>query len=77
MSGTRKVLITPDVSGKVIRTLVREGQHVAAGDELFDIDPAPFQISLRQAQSTLDGVRTDFENLKSNHASFARATRQL
>lgn len=70
--GARKVLITPDVSGKVDRVLVSEGQHVAAGDPLFRIDPAPFDFALRQAQGRLDAVRTDFANLKSNHQSLGR-----
>ena len=34
--GAQKVLITPDISGKVHRVMVREGQHVKAGDELLD-----------------------------------------
>src|SRR5262245_61620064 len=29
--GAQKVLITPDISGRVSQVLVREGQHVAAG----------------------------------------------
>ena len=33
---------------------MKEGQHVNAGDELFDIDPVPFQLALQQAQSKLD-----------------------
>src|ERR1700678_1528145 len=37
--GAQKILITPDISGKVIRIVVREGQHVAPGDVLFEIDP--------------------------------------
>ena len=32
--GAQKVLITPDISGKVNRIMVREGQHVKTGDEL-------------------------------------------
>src|SRR5262249_28849267 len=64
--GAQKVLITPDISGKVARVAVREGQHVQAGDELFEIDPTPFRLALQQAKSKLDGVRTDFANLKSN-----------
>jgi len=64
--GAQKVLITPDISGKVSRVLVKEGQHVAAGDDLFEVDPVPFQLAVRQAQSKLDSVRTDFANLKSN-----------
>jgi membrane fusion protein, multidrug efflux system len=67
--GAQKVLITPDISGKVSEVQVREGQHVAAGDPLFKIDPVPFQLSLRQAQSKLASVRTDYENLRSNYRS--------
>ncbi len=70
--GAQKVLITPDISGRVSRVLIREGRHVAAGDELFDIDPAPFEFALRQAQSRLDTVRADFANLKSNYRSLKR-----
>ena len=41
--GARKVLITPDISGKIAKILVREGQRMKAGDELFEIDPTPFK----------------------------------
>src|SRR6187402_2633863 len=36
--GAQKVLITPDISGKVDKVVVREGQHVKEGDVLFEID---------------------------------------
>ena len=46
---------------------MREGQHVNAGDELFEIDPRPFQLARRRRRKAkLDTVRTDFDNLKSN-----------
>jgi len=64
--GAQKVMVTPDVSGRVTRALVREGQKVAAGDVLFEIDPVPFQLALSQAQGKLDSVRVDFSKLKSN-----------
>jgi membrane fusion protein (multidrug efflux system) len=35
--GAQKVMITPDISGKVSEVTVREGEHVAAGDPLFKI----------------------------------------
>ena len=38
--GAQKVLITPDISGKVNSVTVREGQHVKAGDKLFEIGRA-------------------------------------
>ena len=70
--GAQKVLITPDVSGKIDAVMVKEGQHVAAGDPLFEIDPTPYRLAVQQAQSKLDGVKTDYDNLKSNLASLTR-----
>jgi membrane fusion protein (multidrug efflux system) len=67
--GAQKVFITPDISGRVTRSAVKEGQHVAAGDVLFQIDPAPFQFALAQAQSKLATVRADFANQKTNFQS--------
>jgi len=70
--GAQKVLITPDISGKVSRVFVHEGQHVTAGDDLFEIDPTPFQLAVQQAQGKLDSVRTDLANLKSNYQSLTQ-----
>src|SRR5216684_4258800 len=64
--GAQKVLITPDISGKVSRIVVREGQHVAPGDILFEIDSEPFKLALTQAQAKLASVHVDLANLKSN-----------
>lgn len=70
--GAQKVLITPDVSGKIVRIAVKEGEHVKPGDVLFEIDPVPFQIAVTQAQARLAGVRTDFANVKSNLQALER-----
>jgi membrane fusion protein (multidrug efflux system) len=64
--GQQKVMITPDVSGRVTRAVVTEGQHVNAGDVLFEIDAAPFRFAATQAQAKLESVRVDFSKLKSN-----------
>jgi membrane fusion protein, multidrug efflux system len=64
--GAQKVLITPDISGKVEEIVVREGQHVNAGDILFEIDPVPFRLALQQAKATLDTARSNYDNLVSN-----------
>ncbi len=64
--GQQKVLITPDVSGRVTRAVVTEGQHVNAADVLFEIDPTPFRFSAIQAKAKLESVRVDFSKLKSN-----------
>jgi membrane fusion protein (multidrug efflux system) len=70
--GAQKVLITPDISGKISRIIVREGQRVKAGDELFEIDRDPFRIVVDQAQAKLATVRADFATLKSNLQSFTQ-----
>jgi membrane fusion protein, multidrug efflux system len=69
--GAQKVLITPDISGKISRIVVREGQHVEPGEVLFEIDPEPFKLTLTQAQAKLAGVKVDLANLKSNMKSLA------
>jgi membrane fusion protein, multidrug efflux system len=64
--GAQKVLITPDISGKIDKVVVREGQHVSAGDVLFEIDPVPFRLAVDQAKATLEQARTTYDNLVAN-----------
>src|SRR5689334_6122653 len=66
--GAQKVLITPEISGKVIDVKVREGQHVKEGDELFSLDAHPYQTIVTQAESKLADARISYDNLKTNLA---------
>jgi membrane fusion protein (multidrug efflux system) len=68
--GAQKVLITPDVSGKVVDVFVREGQHVTPGDKLLAIDPEPYQLALTDAKAKLAGVSVQFNTLKASLQSF-------
>jgi membrane fusion protein, multidrug efflux system len=70
--GAQKVLITPEVSGKVVSIAVQEGQLLKRGDELFAIDPVPYRLAAQEAQAKSARVKTDFENLKSNYASLGK-----
>jgi len=67
--GADKVLITPQVTGPIVAVHVREGQRVAVGDPLFDIDPEPYRIALELAQGRLAAARVEFTNLRSSYAS--------
>jgi membrane fusion protein (multidrug efflux system) len=64
--GAQKVLITPEISGKVVNIVVKEGQQVKTGDELFEIDAVPYRLALDQAKAALDQVRTNYDNLVAN-----------
>jgi membrane fusion protein (multidrug efflux system) len=67
--GAQKVLITPDVAGKIIHVAIIEGQHVKPGDELFALDPVPYRLALDAAKGKLDAARSDYNKLKTNLAS--------
>ena len=45
------VAVEPQVSGTIVKVTFREGQTVAAGDVLFQIDPRPYQAALAQARA--------------------------
>jgi len=64
--GAQKVLVTPDISGKIEKVFVKEGQLVKQGDELFEIDPVPFRLGVDEAKAQLAQARTTYDNLVAN-----------
>jgi membrane fusion protein, multidrug efflux system len=68
----QKVLITPVVSGKVVRIAVTEGQLLQPGDELLAIDPEPYSLTAREAEAKLSRVESELASLKANLASLGR-----
>ncbi len=67
--GADKAMITPYVTGPIVAIHVVEGEKVAVGDPLFDIDPAPYETALTLARARADAARIAFANLKSQYAS--------
>lgn len=47
------VEIRPQVGGIILEANVKQGQYVKKGDQLYKIDPRPFQAALEQAKGTL------------------------
>jgi len=62
-----KVLVTTDVSGLVSSVGVHEGQHVKAGQVLFQIDPLQFQIALDSARANLNQVALNIRSMKETY----------
>jgi membrane fusion protein, multidrug efflux system len=53
VEGSKEVEVRARVSGILKRRLYQEGEVVAAGEPLFQIDPEPFENALSQARSQL------------------------
>lgn len=47
------VAIKARVDGQIVKVFFADGQEVAAGQPLFQLDPRPFQASLEQAEAAL------------------------
>ena len=64
----KTVAIRSRVEGQIVKISFEEGQNVKAGDQLFQIDPRPFQAALDQAsanlkkdEAQLEGAQLDLE----------------
>jgi multidrug resistance efflux pump len=55
---TSVVQVAPDVTGQVTGVFVHDNQPVKAGQPLFEIDRARFELALRQAQASEQAQRT-------------------
>lgn len=53
--GASEVEIRPRVGGIILKKMFEEGAPVKAGQVMFQIDPAPFQIALAQAKAQAAG----------------------
>jgi len=56
-SAYRVAEIRPQVGGVILKRLFTEGDTVKAGQQLYQIDPAPYEASLASAKATLAHAR--------------------
>jgi len=69
--------IRPQVSGLIQKRLFTEGSDVKAGEVLYEIDPAPFQAALDNAEANLAVTRKAAEQARAGViASIAEVARQ-
>jgi membrane fusion protein (multidrug efflux system) len=69
--GADSALVTPLTSGAVTAVLVKETQHVRAGDPLVEIDPADARINVEQADAELSKSRRRVEQYQATESSLA------
>src|SRR6202048_3381706 len=70
------VTMAPEVAGRIVKLPVADNQFVHKGDDLFEIDPADYQIALEQAeaQSQRDGAALDYA--RENESRKANLTKE-
>jgi len=66
------VLVKSRVDGQIVKINFTEGQNVRAGDILVEIDPAPFEAALAQAQATKLKDEAQLENARLDLERFSR-----
>ena len=62
------VQIKSQISGQLLRVSFTEGQNVANGDLLFEIDPRPYEEALRQAEANAARDRAQISQLEATLA---------
>ena len=65
--------IRPQVNGLIQKRLFTEGSDVTAGQELYQIDPAPFQAALDNAKAALGRAEASLPAIRSRADRFKQA----
>lgn len=72
VSGSKEVEIRARVSGVLESRNFSEGQKVSAGQSLFTIDLAPYQLAYEQALAALDAAKTRLEQAQRESKRLAK-----
>ena len=65
--------IRPQVNGLIQKRLFAEGSDVKAGQELYQIDPAPFEAALNNAKAALDRAQASLPAIRLRADRFKEA----
>lgn len=74
IEASARVEVKSQVAGELLRVYFTEGQNIAKGALLFEIDARPYQDTLRQAEAAL---ARDSAQLRQAEATLARDNAQL
>jgi HlyD family secretion protein len=61
-----KVDLSSDISGKIVRLSVKEGQMVSKGQFLLEIDPTQYQAAVERARATLAASKAQEAQARAN-----------
>ncbi|MGQ7273075.1 HlyD family secretion protein [Marinobacter sp. V034] len=63
------VRVAPQVSGQVTAVHVRDNQHVKAGDVLFTLNQAPFELAVSKAELALEEAKMQNDQMDASIAA--------
>ncbi|MBV6520257.1 MAG: Multidrug resistance protein MdtA [Gemmatimonadaceae bacterium] len=61
-----KVDVAADISGRIVRLAVKEGQVVKRGDFLLQIDPAQYEAAVQRAEAALSSAKAQAAQSRAN-----------
>lgn len=70
-----KVDLSADITGRIVRLAVKEGQMVTKGQFLLEIDPSTYQAAVQRQQAAVYAARADLARAQAN-ATQARSNHQ-
>ena len=70
----RTTTVRSQVTGTLVKIVIKEGQTVKEGDLLFEIDPRPFENALRSAEADLQKARVQLETARAQVARYRSLT---
>ena len=71
---TRSAAVRAQISGTLFKIVIHEGQDVAEGDLLFEIDPRPFENALRVALADQKRVNVQLDAARAEAARYKSLT---
>ena len=67
-----KVDVAADISGRIVRLAVKEGQMVKRGDFLLRIDPEQYEAAVQRAEAGLSSAKAQAAQAKANYLQAKR-----
>ena len=68
-----KVNLSADITGRIVRLAVKEGEMVHAGQFLLQIDPRQFEGSVQRTEAALSSARASMAQAKANYDQALRS----
>jgi HlyD family secretion protein len=68
-----KVDVAADISGRIVRLAVKEGQMVRRGDFLLQIDPEQYEAAVQRAEAGLSSAKAQAAQARANFLQAKRA----